>query len=78
MKNKIDNFFTHKFDMFELVYNTKKGTLQMILAEIPFNKRHVCGISKMKRSYICTVPRSNEWTIELGEDLRPATIFERA
>ena len=77
MKNKVNNIFARKFDMFELVYNTKKGELQMVLAEIPMNKRKECGVSRMKRSYICTVPKTNIWTIEQGEDLRPATIFER-
>jgi hypothetical protein len=77
MKSNKTNIFARKFDMLEPVYNTKKNELQIVLAEIPYNKRNECGVPKMKRAYICTKPKSDVWTIELSEDLRPATIFER-
>ena len=77
MKINMGGMFARKFDSFELVYNTKKNIVQMVLAEVPFNKRAECGMPKMKRSYICSTPKGHEWEFELAENLRPTTIFER-
>ncbi len=77
MKINMSSVFARRFDMFELVYNTRKNTLQMVLAEVPADKRTECGMPKMKRCYICSTPKGHEWEFELAENLRPATIFER-
>ena len=74
MKFNMSNVFARKFDVFEMVYNTKK---KMVLAEVPMDKRTECGMPKMKRCYICSTPRGREWDFELAENLRPTTIFER-
>lgn len=77
MKFNMSNVFARKFDVFEMVYNTKKNVIQMVLAEVPMDKRTECGMPKMKRCYICSTPRGREWDFELAENLRPTTIFER-
>lgn len=77
LNDKISTLFARRFEMFELVYNTKKNELQMVITEIPADKRKECGASKLKRSYICTKPKTDVWTIELAEDLRAPTIFEK-
>ena len=71
------SILTRKFEMFETVYNTEKDKLQMVISEIPFCKRAACGLRKMERAYICGEPGTNIWSIELGKNLRRATIFDR-
>ena len=77
MKINMKSVFAPKFEMFQLVFNVKKNKLQMVIAEVPMNKRTECGMPKMKRCYICSEPKEHSWEFELAENLRPATIFER-
>ena len=78
MKKNNADIFARKFEMFETVYNVEKKCLQMVLSEIPINKRSECGLPKLKRAYIVTTPGTYVWSIESGEALRPATIYERS
>lgn len=75
MKPKFD-IFADKFEMSDIVYNTDKKKIQMVLSEIPLSKREFFGMPKMKRCYICASREDNSWTVELGENLRRASFFE--
>lgn len=77
MFNKIASFFSRDYEMSEVVFNTEKKISQIVLTKIPFEQRVNYGVPKFKKSYICTELGKDTWTIELGEKLRPATIFER-
>lgn len=74
MKLKFD-IFANKFEMADIVYNTKKKKIQMVLSEIPLNKRELFGMPKMKRCYIVSTDGGG-WTVESSEDLRHATVSE--
>ena len=75
MKPKFD-IFANKFEMADIVYNMDKKRIQMVLSEVPLCKRELFGMPKMKRCYICASREDNLWTVELGENLRRATISE--
>ncbi|MDT3386986.1 MAG: hypothetical protein LIR46_04375 [Bacteroidota bacterium] len=70
-------FLTRKYEMCETVYNMEKKHTQIVLAEIPLNKRASFGLPKMERAYICSDVGSSNWYPVLGRNLRPATIFEK-
>jgi hypothetical protein len=70
-------FNSRKYEMFERVYNVEKDELQTVISEIPCDKRKECRIPITKRGYICTKVGTNIWSIELGTNLRPATVFEK-
>lgn len=75
MKPKFD-IFSDKFEMSDIVYNTEKKKIQMVLSEVPLCKRELFGMPKMKRCYICASREDNSWTVELGKNLRHATVSE--
>lgn len=77
MFDKIADFLSRDFEMAEVVYNKEKKISQVVLSKIPFNKRTGFGMPKCKKSYICSELDKPTWTVELGSNLRPATIFER-
>jgi len=66
-----------EFDTFDFVWNMQKKKLQVVLCKIPIDKRKECGMPIWKRCYACFEPKSNVWTIESGDALRQATIFEK-
>jgi hypothetical protein len=71
------DFLTRKFEMCETVYNMETKRIQIVLAEIPLNKRAGFGLPKMERAYICSDRGSNNWSAVPGKNLRPATVFEK-
>lgn len=71
------DFFARDYEVLETVYNKEKKVTQFVLAKIPFNRKTELGIPKMKKAYFCSEFGTNTWTVEMSENLRPATIFER-
>ena len=75
--NVIETLFdTRAYEMGEIVYNKEKKKYQIILSMIPNDKKDRFGIPKLKRAYNCVNKDTMVWSIELGENLRTATVFE--
>lgn len=78
MFSKIKAIFdTRRFEMCELVYNMEKKCTQIVLSEVPYDKKENFGLQKFERAYICSERGSNNWTVEYAKNLRQATVFEK-
>ncbi len=75
MKNV--DIFTRKYKPLDIVYNKQKDCLQMVLSEIPYEVKEEFEVPKLKRAYICSAVDKRTWDVELGENLRIATIYDK-
>ena len=66
-----------KFKMFDIVFNTEKKRMQMVLCEVPFNMKDEVKVPRLKRAYICSEIDKRTWGVEMQENLRAATIYDK-
>ena len=76
MQTKKVDIFTRKYDMCDFVYNKAKQKVQIVLARIPLDKKEFYNVPKLKDAYICSDTDVRTWDLELGENLRPATLYD--
>jgi hypothetical protein len=74
---KLANLFAPKYTMLDAVYNKDKKCVQVVLSVVPFDRKGDFGVPKTKRAYICSDLAAEHWTVELGENLRKATIYDK-
>lgn len=76
MLKNID-IFTRKYKTLDVVKNIEDGRILIVLSEIPFDAKDGFGVPKLKRAYICSETNRRNWTVEYGENLRIATIYDQ-
>lgn len=65
------NVFVYNYGTFEEVKNVVKNEINVVILEIPRDKRKDFKMPEDARCYICSKPKSKEWFVELAENLRP-------
>ena len=65
------NTFVYNYGTFEEVKNIAKNEINVVILEIPRDKRKDFEVPEDVRCYICSKQRSKEWFVELAENLRP-------
>lgn len=63
------NMFKKTYETFDVVYNTKKETIQCVISKIPESSS---GGSKL---YLCSTPGETEKTVENEENLKLAKLI---
>lgn len=64
------------YTMCDLVKSNNKSIDLMVICEIPKEKRRIFGVPEDRRAYICTKRGTNEWSVELAENLKPISSFQ--